>query len=120
MAPRHPCRCCFSQSPLIFPGRVLRFWSVYETHTAPFRRRVLVFVSLGFAFFLYQYVVGGAGLQAYPLFSSGSVLVGLVHVIGLGAATLICFAIGSGLCAHGLVPKARAEEPTSPGTTHSL
>ncbi len=32
------------------------------------------------------------------------VLIGLVHVVGLAAAAGLSFAIGVGLCAHGLVP----------------
>lgn len=55
--------------------------------------------------FLLKYVTQGAGLQFFLFpFSSGSVLFGLVHVVGLMIAIAICFAVGTGLCAHGLVP----------------
>jgi hypothetical protein len=61
-------------------------------------------VAAGFCFFLFDYVNGGAGLQIFrgPV-NSGSVLLGLVHVTGFGAAIVICFAIGAGLCARGLI-----------------
>lgn len=62
--------------------------------------------ALGFGLILVAYVTGGAGLQIFGgLISSGSVLLGLVHVTGFVAAIVICFAIGAGLCAHGLVSK---------------
>ena len=60
--------------------------------------------ALGFAAFLVGYIGGGAGLQFFggPV-SSGSVLLGLVHLVGFGTAILLCFAIGVGLCAQGMV-----------------
>jgi hypothetical protein len=60
--------------------------------------------SLGFGLILVDYIAGGAGLQVFagPV-SSGSVLLGLVHLTGLVVAIIICFAIGAGLCARGLV-----------------
>ena len=59
--------------------------------------------AAGFGFFLIQYVRNGAGLQiAGPLFSSGSVLMGVVHVIGFSLASWVSFAIGVRLCAHGM------------------
>lgn len=62
--------------------------------------------ALGFLLFLIQYLVGGAGSQFFgPFFSSSSVVVGMVHVVGLIFAVLLCFAVGAGLCAHGLVGK---------------
>jgi hypothetical protein len=66
--------------------------------------------ALGFAAFLAQYLGGGAGLQFFggaP--SSGSVLLGLVHVLGLGTAIMICFAIGAGLFARGIVAHSEKE-----------
>jgi hypothetical protein len=67
--------------------------------------------SLGFGFMLVQYVRGDAGLQFFggPV-SSGSVLLGLAHVAGFIAAIVICFAIGAGLCAHGLVLERKHEQ----------
>ncbi len=61
--------------------------------------------ALGFGFVLTQYVAQGAGLQFFgPAMSSGSVLMGLIHVIGFAMAALLCFAIGAGLFASGLHP----------------
>jgi len=66
--------------------------------------------ALGFGCFLVQYVAQGAGLQFFGLgFSSGSVLTGLVHLVGMVMASGLCFAIGVGLCAHGIVGE-KAEE----------
>lgn len=67
--------------------------------------------SLGFGFVLVQYVAGGAGLQFFPgPPSSGSLLLGLVHLTGLVAAIVISFAIGAGLCACGLVSDEEQEQ----------
>jgi hypothetical protein len=63
--------------------------------------------GLGFGAFLLLYLFGGAGLQEFsfgifiPTISSGSVLIGLVHVVGLFMLSLLCFVIGIGLCSHG-------------------
>ena len=71
-----------------------------------------IFFAFGFLFLLYQYLVQGAGLQFWiPIVSSGSVLLGLVHFVGLSTAALLCFAIGSGLWAHGMVKPDRSEDP---------
>ena len=60
--------------------------------------------ALGFAAFLCLYIVQGAGLQFFiPIVSSSSVALGLVHVVGLIAAVVLCFSIGAGLCAHGII-----------------
>ena len=68
--------------------------------------------ALGFAAFLVQYIAGGAGLQFFrPSVSSGSILLGLVHVVGLCAAIILCFAIGAGLCARGSVRDADEKKP---------
>ena len=72
---------------------------------------------IGFAlficFFLFQYLSGGAGLQVFGFFfpvSSGTVLIGMVHFIGFVAAACLCFTIGVGLCAYGMVAGSGAEE----------
>ena len=67
--------------------------------------------ALGFGAFLVRYIGDGAGLQFFggPV-SSGSVLLGLVHLIGFGTAILLCFAIGVGLCARGTVCEKSNEE----------
>jgi hypothetical protein len=72
--------------------------------------------ALGFLFLLAQYIAGGAGLQFWiPVVSSGSVLVGLVHVVGFCIASVLCFAIGSGLWARGVVMRQRRPgAPASP------
>ena len=58
-----------------------------------------------FGLFLLQYLAQGAGLQCVPfVVSSGSVLVGLMHVVGFVSATVLCFVVGVGMCAHGVVP----------------
>ena len=69
--------------------------------------------AFGFLFLLYEYLVQGAGLQFWiPVVSSGSVLIGMVHFVGLCAASLLCFAIGAGLWARGVVgPDVKEEEP---------
>lgn len=60
--------------------------------------------ALGFGFFLYQYVAEGAGFQFFaPIAFSGSVLLGLVHFVGLCTAILICFAVGAGLYSRAMV-----------------
>jgi len=56
---------------------------------------------------LWTYASGGAGLQVIPLFSSGSILIGLVHVVGFTSGAIICFAFGIGLCASALVLRTR-------------
>jgi membrane protein implicated in regulation of membrane protease activity len=67
--------------------------------------------SLGFGLILVDYITGGAGLQFFggPV-SSGSVLLGLAHLTGFAAAIVICFAIGAGLCARGLVSHREHEQ----------
>src|SRR6185312_14130488 len=69
--------------------------------------------AVGIGVFLVQYIGGGAGLQFFggPV-SSGSVLLGLVHVVGFGAAILLCFAIGVGLCANGIAGDFKGAEGT--------
>lgn len=60
--------------------------------------------ALGFGFVLTRYVAQGAGLQFFgPTMSSGSVLIGFIHVMGFAMASFVCFAIGVGLLMHGLV-----------------
>jgi hypothetical protein len=66
--------------------------------------------ALFFAVFAWGYITGGAGLQLFALsFSSSSVLLGLIHLLGLTTAAFLCFVIGVGLCAHGLVPPPQTE-----------
>ena len=62
--------------------------------------------ALGFGGFMVLYIAQGAGLQFLgPTVSSGSLLLGLVHFVGLATAALICFAIGASLCARAIVRK---------------
>jgi hypothetical protein len=70
-----------------------------------------ILFSVGFGVILFKYITGGAGLQSIggPV-SSGSVLLGLVHLTGFVAAAVICFAIGAGLCARGLISVKANEE----------
>jgi hypothetical protein len=71
-----------------------------------------ILFAFGFLFFLYEYLVQGAGLQFWiPVVSSGSVLIGLVHFVGFCAASLLCFAVGAGCWARGFVkPEAKEED----------
>jgi len=58
----------------------------------------------GFFVFLLQYLSGGAGLQFFgPPVCCGSVLLGLIHLTGFATAIFLCFAVGVGLLAHGIV-----------------
>ena len=60
--------------------------------------------ALGFAGFLFSYIVQGAGWEFFgPTISSESIGLGLVHVVGLFTAIVLCFSIGAGLCAYGIV-----------------
>ena len=69
--------------------------------------------ALGFGIVLLQYIGEGAGLQFFGwMFSSGSVLIGLVHVVGFVIAAFLCFAIGAGLLARGLVREREDVENT--------
>jgi hypothetical protein len=43
-------------------------------------------------------------LQIFSPISSGSILVGLVHVVGFFTLAVFCLLIGAGLFLHGLVP----------------
>ena len=62
--------------------------------------------ALGFAAFLVPYVAQGAGLQFFtPAISSGSVLLGLVHVVGFVVSVVLWFTIGAVSCARGIVPE---------------
>jgi len=64
-------------------------------------------IALAIGFFLFEYLSGGAGLQMFGFLfgvSSLTVSIGLAHVVGLTAAALLCFTIGAGCWAHGLVP----------------
>ena len=78
---------------------------------------------LGFALAIgiisWPYLVGGAGGDSgffFQLFAvtSGSVLLGLAHVVGFAALMLLCFAIGLNLLLRGLYP-----EPTPNRATES-
>ena len=62
--------------------------------------------GVGFGFCLLLYLGEGAGLQFFGwMFSSGSVLLGSVHVIGFVIAAFLCLTIGAVLFAHGLMRK---------------
>ena len=73
---------------------------------------VWMLFAFGFLFLLYEYLVQGAGLQFWiPDVSSGSVLIGMVHFVGLCAASLLCFAVGAGLWVRGIIkPEPKEEE----------
>jgi hypothetical protein len=74
--------------------------------------------------FLFQYLAEGAGLQEsgffllifYPLFASGTIVLGLMHLIGLTILSLLLCAIGFCLCLRAydpppeLTPRERREQ----------
>jgi hypothetical protein len=61
--------------------------------------------ALGFGVFLGLYLQQGAGLQFFgPAISAAGLWLGLVHVVGLGTAAFICFAVSAGFCARALAP----------------
>ena len=61
--------------------------------------------ALGFGFVLLDYFAQEAGLRIIGLgVSSAGVLLGLVDLVGLFAASGLCFVVGVGLFAHGMVP----------------
>lgn len=69
--------------------------------------------GLGFGFFLVQYLAQGAGLQdfgpAWPVFNqaitSGSIMMGMLHGMGLFLASAFCFVVGLGLFSYGLASR---------------
>jgi len=71
--------------------------------------------AVGFALLLLSYVTGGSGVQIIGLprelfgdsVSSGSIVVGLVHIVGFATASFLCFAVGAVFCAHAIVPESR-------------
>jgi len=66
--------------------------------------------AAGFGFFLVLYLTQGAGLECFDsTVSAGSVSMGLVPVVGLVAASVLCFIVGAGLCAHGIVNESQEE-----------
>src|SRR5437870_7114334 len=63
-----------------------------------------VLFALGFVIVLLQHIGEGAGLQCFGwMFSSGSVLIGLAHVVGFVIAAFLCFAMGACFLARGFV-----------------
>jgi hypothetical protein len=70
-----------------------------------------ILAALVLGAFVLQYIAQGADLPVLAfVVSSGTVLVGLVHVVGFVSAAIVCFMIGVGLCAHGLVPPPPAQK----------
>ena len=69
--------------------------------------------ALGFALLLLGYLTNGSGTQVFDLpslffrepVSSGSVLIGLVHIVGFATASFVCFAIGALFFAHAMIPE---------------
>jgi len=68
--------------------------------------------ALVFALFFWQYLTENAGLI---IFNSGispiNNLIALVHIVGLIMATVICFVLGLGFGAYGLVAHERSAVP---------
>src|SRR5213592_2783444 len=91
-----------------------------EQHDHPMKRAMFliagvcwVLFALSFGIVLLKYIGQGAGLQFFGwMFSSGSVLIGLVHAVGFGIAAFLCFAVGAVLLARGFVRAGEdAEKP---------
>jgi hypothetical protein len=76
-----------------------------------------ILFSVGFGVILFKYIARGAGLQSIggPV-SSGSVLLGLVHLTGFVVAAVICFTIGAWLCARGVVSDEAHEQQNQIGS----
>lgn len=94
---------CFQNYPLIPPSLMRLLKSSMLVAAGCCWLAAGIFLVL----FLYQYLVGGAGLQVFGFFfsvSSLTVAVGLVHLVGFAFAAGLCFLIGMELCVHGLVP----------------
>jgi TRAP-type C4-dicarboxylate transport system permease small subunit len=77
--------------------------------------------GLGVGIFSFRYLASGAGsqdsifvLQIPSPVSSGSILIGLVHIVGFFMLTILCLAIGAGLFLHGLVPHQSDEQTLEP------
>jgi len=91
-----------------------------EQHDHPMKRAMFLIAgacwllfALGFGIILLHYIGQGAGLQFFGwMFSSGSVLIGLVHVVGFVIAAFLCFAIGACFFARGFVRAGEDVEKT--------
>jgi hypothetical protein len=56
--------------------------------------------SVGFGLFLFEYMRQGAGVQFFGfIFSTSSVIIGVVHFLGLVLAVLMSLAFAIGMCA---------------------
>ena len=82
-------------------------------------KRILFFIggvcwflfALGFAGFLIRSINQGPDLPFLGPPSTGSILLGFVHVIGFGMAVILCFAVCVGLCARGIVREDSKNKP---------
>ena len=69
--------------------------------------------AAGFGVLMVRFGLDGAGLEFFGFgVSSGSALLGLVHVMGFAGAAAVCLAIGVGLCVHGLTQERGADDGT--------
>ncbi len=58
-------------------------------------------IGVGFGLFLLEYMRHGAGVQLFGfIFSTSSVIVGVVHFIGITLAMLMSLAFAIGMCAR--------------------
>lgn len=106
----------FADSPSITPEPTPREPSVIVTTTVaaikphlPLLTRTLYFLgglcwllfAAFFGFFLFKYMQAGAGVQLFGfIFSTSSVVLGVVHFIGLSLAMLMSLAFAIGMCAR--------------------
>lgn len=66
--------------------------------------------SIFLALNLISYLNGGAGLQVFlPWISNLGVLLGAVHVVGMGFGAALAFALGIVWCSEGLVPNSKRD-----------
>jgi hypothetical protein len=75
--------------------------------------------ALAIGVIAWPYLAGGAVGDSgffFQLFAvtSGSVLLGLAHLVGFIALILVCFAIGLNLLLHGLYPEPSQNRNTEP------
>ncbi len=76
--------------------------------------------SFGFGYLLVRYIVQGAGLQFFgPPVSVGSILLGLLPLTGFIVGCFLCFAIGAGLCAHGIVSAGKEQKQAADSANES-
>ena len=81
----------------------------------------LLSVTAGLVLLAGLYLDKGNGLSTFPwVVSPFTILLGLLHVLGLATIGRFCFVIGIALCAEGFVPASQSREECDPPLTHFL